>query len=438
MIDGLWDDDPPVVGSSAGPHLRLRTASCLGRAGRATDRDLPGRLPPRLRTQRTVDVHRLLTSAGSDDPSVWEEALADSASAAAGRAGDRIRRAVAGPHRRRARPAARPGLGAPARRGRGAEVLPELRAAVGREPLREDRVLLLARALGEVGRARRRAAALSTATDAGSARSSAWTRRQRCRPCVRPCSPFLGPSTEVATPSPEARRRLPDDAEPLAGGAWPPARRRRHGDRRPGLALGRRSGARPGRRPHRAGAVSRWIRRSGSLSRLGRTARNPRPDRGDGDVVWVRSVEDQAVAVLDLGADGAAEVTGVAAPPSALALDNAAAVVGLGFSGETVTVSNGRVGPPTPAVEGRPVGSRWPGATAASGWPRSPARSMRRTAQRAGRGLSARRHTLSGSASTAPGRGSSPPNAPSSWRSTPATPQPCARRCEARRRPDHR
>ena len=55
---------------------------------------------------------------------------------------------------------------------------------------------------------------------------------------------------------------------------------------------------------------------------------------------------------MDLGADGAAEVTGVAAPPSALALDGAAAVVGLGFSGETVTVTNGRVSPPTLAVEG--------------------------------------------------------------------------------------
>ena len=70
------------------------------------------------------------------------------------------------------------------------------------------------------------------------------------------------------------------------------------------------------------------------------------------DVVWVRSVEDQAVAVLDLSSGDEADVTGMAAPPSALALDNDAAVVGLGFSGETVTVSEGQVGPPTPAVEG--------------------------------------------------------------------------------------
>ena len=71
-----------------------------------------------------------------------------------------------------------------------------------------------------------------------------------------------------------------------------------------------------------------------------------------GDVVWVRSVEDQAVAVLDVGSGDDADVTGMAAPPSALALDNGAAVVGLGFSGETVTVTEGEVGPPTPAVEG--------------------------------------------------------------------------------------
>ena len=90
----------------------------------------------------------------------------------------------------------------------------------------------------------------------------------------------------------------------------------------------------------------------GSLSDSAELPVTPTQIEADGAVVWVRSVEDQAVAVLDLGADRAAEVTGVAAPPSALALDNAAAVVGLGFSGETVTVSNGRVSPPILAVEG--------------------------------------------------------------------------------------
>ena len=58
------------------------------------------------------------------------------------------------------------------------------------------------------------------------------------------------------------------------------------------------------------------------------------------------------MAVLDLGNRDEADVTGLAAPPSALALDDGSALVGLGFSGETVTITDGAVGPPTPAVEG--------------------------------------------------------------------------------------
>ena len=79
---------------------------------------------------------------------------------------------------------------------------------------------------------------------------------------------------------------------------------------------------------------------------------SPSQIEADGGVVWVRSVEDQAVAVLDLGNGDEADVTGLAAPPSALALDDGSAVVGLGFSGETVSITDGAVGPPTPAVAG--------------------------------------------------------------------------------------
>ena len=80
---------------------------------------------------------------------------------------------------------------------------------------------------------------------------------------------------------------------------------------------------------------------------------SPAQIEADGDVVWVRSVDDQAVAVLDLGGDDAADVTGLSAPPSALALDDGAAIVGLGFSGETVTVTDGQVSAPDAAVEGQ-------------------------------------------------------------------------------------
>ena len=136
---------------------------------------------------QAVDVHRLLASAGSDDPSVWEAALADSSEPLLGG----VEIGFVEPWQVRV-DAARDLLQDRvwARRldeGGAAEVLPELRAAVGREPLREDRVLLLAARPGGGRPRRRRACALSTATGVGSARSSAWTRRRRCRRCARTC-----------------------------------------------------------------------------------------------------------------------------------------------------------------------------------------------------------------------------------------------------------
>ena len=79
----------------------------------------------------------------------------------------------------------------------------------------------------------------------------------------------------------------------------------------------------------------------------------PAQIESSGDLLTVRSEADQAVAVVDLAAGDAAKVTGLTAPPSALAMDGDAAVVGLGFSGETVTVTGGRVGCPEARRGGR-------------------------------------------------------------------------------------
>ncbi len=151
VIDGLWDEDPP----SSARALVHTYVSALRRA-----LDAPGApgietLPGGYRLEcdpQAVDVHRLLASAGSDDAALWDAALADSAQPLLGG----VEIGFVEPWQVRI-DAARDALQDRvwARRldeGGASEVLPELRAAVGREPLREDRVLLLARALGQVGR----------------------------------------------------------------------------------------------------------------------------------------------------------------------------------------------------------------------------------------------------------------------------------------------
>ena len=151
VIDGLWDDDPP----SSARALVHTYVSALRRALDAPGAPQIATLPGGYRLDcepQVVDVHRLLTSAGSDDPPLWEAALADSAQPLLGG----VEIGFVEPWQVRI-DAARDLLQDRvwARRldeGEAAEVLPELRAAVGREPLREDRVLLLARALGQVGR----------------------------------------------------------------------------------------------------------------------------------------------------------------------------------------------------------------------------------------------------------------------------------------------
>ena len=345
VIDGLWDDDPP----SSARALVHTYVSALRRALDAPGAPQIATLPGGYRLDcepEVVDVHRLLTSTGSDDPSLWDAALADSAQPLLGG----LEIGFAEPWQVRI-DAARDLLQDRvwARRldeGGAAEVLPELE-----QPSGASRSARTASCCSPAPWGRSAAStthcAPSTATDAGSARSSAWTRRRRCRPCVRPSSPVHPRSRRSRNAhrvrAPPKRHRglllaVAGTAAIVAGALVLVALQDDDG---------------PTSAPAVTGPALISVDPSdGSLSDAAELPVTPSQIEADGDVVWVRSVEDQAVAALDLGADGAAEVTGVAAPPSALALDNAAAVVGLGFSGETVTVSNGRVSPPTLAVEG--------------------------------------------------------------------------------------
>ena len=347
VIDGLWDDDPP----SSARALVHTYVSALRRA-----LDAPG--APQIATlaggyrldcePQLVDVHRLLSAAGSGDPSEWDAALVDSGEPLLGG----VDIGFAEPWQVRV-DAARDLLqdrvwAHRLDEGEAAAVLPELRAAVEREPLREDRVLLHARALGQVGR-----------VDDALRTLDSYRRRlgeelgldpSAAVPVLRQTLIARSPSVEDVAHRPSREGEPPKHHRGLLLAIAGTAAAIVAG---PLVLVALQHDDEPNTAPAVTGPALISVDPSdGSLTYTIELPVTPSQIEADGDLVWVRSVEDQAVAALKLGADGAAEVTGLAAPPSALALDNAAAIVGLGFSGETVTVSNGRVGPPTPAVEG--------------------------------------------------------------------------------------
>ena len=350
VIDAVWDEDPPLP---PGRSCTRTSPPCdgLGCAGAPGIETLPGGYRLECEPQ-AVDVHRLLAAAGSDDPSVWDAALADSSEPLLGG----VEIGFVEPWQVRV-DAARDLLQERvwARRldeGEAAGVLPELRAAVGREPLREDRVLLLARALGEAGQ-----------VDGALRTLDSYRRRLGEELGLDPSAAVPALRQDLLTkPQPPTPAEFEHSPAKVSASA---------GQRRKNLAI-------------LAAVVVvvigslvwRWVhvhnpavdpvgdltgpglvevdRESGSVVGSFTLPVSPAQIEAEGDVVWVRSVDDQAVAALDLDldGDGAVDVTGLSAPPSALALDGAAAIVGLGFSGETVTVTDGQVSAPVAAVEG--------------------------------------------------------------------------------------
>lgn len=77
-----------------------------------------------------------------------------------------------------------------------------------------------------------------------------------------------------------------------------------------------------------------------------------------GDVIWVRSEVDSALAVLrvDGGSIRVQRVVGLVEPPTSLAVHDDEAIIGLSFSGKAVAVSSDRSSPPRPvssALAGR-------------------------------------------------------------------------------------
>lgn len=291
---------------------------------------------------QVVDVHRLLDSAGSDDPGTWEAALNFSTQPLLGGVElsfieawqirvDAVRDTL------RDRVWAR-------RLGdrRAAEVLAELRAAVEHDPLREDRVLLFARALGQIGRIdealraldgyRRRLGeqlGMDPSPAVPALRQDLLTGPQSLPPSDSAPTAVRAPEPSAAIP-PRPTRRPPimtvvaTVAATVAAAVaviallvwgWP--------GNPTSDPVGDLAGP----------ALLTVDPTSGSVVDSVTLPISPAQIEASGEMVWVRSEIDQAVAVLDRGGHDAAKVAGLSAPPSAMAVEQDAAIVGLGFSG---------------------------------------------------------------------------------------------------------
>ena len=349
VIDAVWDEDPP----SSARALVHTYVSALRRALQSAG---PG--SPRLETvtggyrlalePEAVDVRRLLAVSADATADQLEVVLRDYAEPllpgveGAWAEGWRARVAAARASaqdllwRRRIE------------QGEARAVLEELRAGVREEPLWEDRVLLLARALADCGR---REDGLS-ALEAYRLRLSAEL--------------GLDPSPQVASLRQALLGAPPDVAAgpSVAGasGAGLPAVAPR---RRRGVAVAAGAAA-----ALAATLVAVWVFGGGaappvtisgpslvvvdpdSFEIVDTRALPVEPTEVDveGSVGWVISEADRAVASVDLGTDATARVFGLPEGPTALAVVDGTATVALGFSGEVVRVTGAEVGPPSPLV----------------------------------------------------------------------------------------
>lgn len=239
-------------------------------------------------------------------------------------------------------------------------VIPELQAAVHQHPLREDTVLMLAEALGASGRQREALAVLDGY-------------RLRLGEELG-----LDPSLRLAelrqqlltTPTPPTQARSGEGAQRFGAGAAATAavpRRRR-------LLVGATvivvlavavvgfASWRLPIREYRAGAATGGPAllvldsSSGEIqTRIGLPVQ-PSEAEVSGDLIWVRSEIDRALAVVDLTDPAGQRVFGLSEPPTALAVTGRSATVGLGYSGHVLTVTEQGVGAPQaviPNVAGR-------------------------------------------------------------------------------------
>lgn len=73
----------------------------------------------------------------------------------------------------------------------------------------------------------------------------------------------------------------------------------------------------------------------------------------DSQNVWISSLQDRAIANLQDADPQSIRVVGLAGPPTSMASSAGTATVGLGFSGQLVTIADGRAGPPRALIPGQ-------------------------------------------------------------------------------------
>lgn len=364
LIDAMWGDRPPAS-SRALVHTHvsaLRRALTTGSAPAPVPETVPGgyRLPL---VPEQVDVLHFL-GLSVDDVTDEEIAAALSTSAAPVLSGCDTEFAESWRVRISAQRTLLQHQGWFRRVdiGDSAAVLPDVRAAVAADPLWEGGVLLLARALDDTGR---REEALSTldryrrqlAEELGLAPSSRVTHEhQRLLRGTAPAHPHVEGAQPPVLPAGAGGRQFEERQEP--------ARRSRR--RTTAVAL--------------AGAVLAasalggwWFRTTQQVSppppaagpallihdpqsgRLRETVELPvSPDAIslDSRNVWISSQTDRVIAHLEAADPQSIRVVGLAGPPTSVASSAGTATAGLGFSGQLVTIADGRAGPPRALIEG--------------------------------------------------------------------------------------
>jgi DNA-binding SARP family transcriptional activator len=355
VVDALWPDDPPQSARAlVHTYVSSLRRSLVGDSALET---MPGGY--RLGLERDhVDVHRVIGAASRDIPADWAAALALSREPIlAGRDLPFVNR-----WQRRVDDV-REGLqqrcwAYRVGQGEATAVLPEIQEAVRTEPLREDTVQLLARALGAAGRHDEGIAALDglrlrMARELGLGPSPSH-HELRARLVSR------GRGVLVAPAPPRRPQQQPTDAAHSVESLVQP----RPHVRRRGLLVVAAVAA--------VAVLSTglwWFQRTtanlptqvtgfalvevgppGDIIRVIELPLDPDEVHADPTTAWVMSSGARALASIDLGAGEDTNVIGLPDAPVSLALHEGKPIVSLGFSGLTVSVVEGALTAPVQPV----------------------------------------------------------------------------------------
>ncbi|SOC51065.1 BTAD domain-containing putative transcriptional regulator [Ornithinimicrobium cerasi] len=377
LIDGLWPEDPPASARALVHTYVSQLRRHLGKAA-AIETVANGyriAVPP-----ENVDVHRLHDAARRDDPTAWAVALGLSAEPLlAGRdvpfvvaeqaRVDNVRETLQLRYWQHQ-----------VALGQDTGLLPDLKGAVRSEPLREDLVHLLARALGAAARyddgiaeldAFRRRLGVELGMDPSPAHDELrdqLSRRgadatSRVRLSEQP-SEDKGTGVRAAEATTTDRAAVPPVTEADSSATQPEAPRRRSPRRRKVVAvlllavillLGT-AWWWPdvGTAPPEALQTPALLRvgPEGDVTLLTDLPADPDEMQVEGSTVWLTSITARTIMSAELGRRNEVSAVGLPDAPVSLAVTESRALVALGFSGTTVTVEDGRLSVPSTPTEG--------------------------------------------------------------------------------------